>query len=131
MTPVGFEAFRVMICRGPILLNMIYPFSIIASTYLDTFENCIFRGLIYLYYRLFPIGLKPKIHFPYHMGQQDVLRFLRENPDNWFTSSEISSAIGISKGSVTMSLKRLRESNEVAHRKTNAPGKSYQYKYQE
>ena len=48
------------------------------------------------------------------MGQQDVLDFLVDNPRGWFSSSEISKHLGISIGSVTMSLKKLRKTKLIA-----------------
>ena len=42
------------------------------------------------------------------MGQQEVYNFIRDNPKTWYTSKEISDAIKVSIGSVTMSLKKLR-----------------------
>ncbi|MDP6155899.1 MAG: hypothetical protein QGH39_05045 [Candidatus Thermoplasmatota archaeon] len=65
------------------------------------------------------------------MGQQEVYEFLQNHPGEWFTSNEISRAIGIGKGAVTMSLKKLRESDEVMYGRTNSPGKSYRYKFKE
>lgn len=48
------------------------------------------------------------------MGQQEVYEFLAENPGDWYTSREIARALGISIGSVTMSLKKLRKTNTIA-----------------
>ena len=43
------------------------------------------------------------------MGQQDIIDKLKDNPIKWFTSKELSQELGISIGSVTMSLKKLRD----------------------
>lgn len=66
------------------------------------------------------------------MGQHEVYQFLREHPDGWYSSREINDAINISIGSVTMSLKRLREKEEVNYRRVHRQGrKPYQYKFKE
>ncbi len=46
------------------------------------------------------------------MGQHEVLEFLKKHT-GWFTSTEISKALDISIGSVTASLKKLREADMV------------------
>jgi len=60
------------------------------------------------------------------MGQQEVYDFLKKNQSKWYTSKDISKSINISLGSVTMSLKKLRNSNFVMHKKH---GKRNQYLY--
>lgn len=50
------------------------------------------------------------------MGQQEVYEFLSANPAKWFTSKQIAHALGISIGSVTMNLRKLRKSNAIAVR---------------
>jgi len=60
------------------------------------------------------------------MGQQEVYEFLEENKGKWFTSKEISKILGISIGSVTMSLKKLRKSGMVKYKVT---GKKNTYIY--
>jgi len=64
------------------------------------------------------------------MGQQEVLDFLKKKQKNkkWYTSREISKAIGISIGSVTASLKKLRKSNWVRFRQTGHR-KEFEYRY--
>jgi len=52
------------------------------------------------------------------MGQQEVFIFLKENPDNWYTSRKISEVTGRSIGSTTVCLKKLRQRNEVLFRNT-------------
>lgn len=61
------------------------------------------------------------------MGQQEVYNFLKDHPNDWFTSRDISKGINISVGSVTVSLKRLREKNEVQYK---SGGKRYERKKQ-
>lgn len=60
------------------------------------------------------------------MGQQEVYDFLQDNPAKWFTSREISDKLGISIGSVTMSLKKLRKSSIVDFQNT---GKRNMFEY--
>jgi hypothetical protein len=50
------------------------------------------------------------------MGQQEVFHFLKENPRKWYTSREISEAIGRSMGSTTVCLKKLRMRKEVLYK---------------
>ena len=52
------------------------------------------------------------------MGQEEVINFLKASPNDWFTCREISNELNITYGSVTMSLKILRENNEVKHEKS-------------
>lgn len=60
------------------------------------------------------------------MGQQEVYDFLCKNKNKWFTSRDISEALGVSIGSVTMSLKKLRKTNIIKFVNT---GKRNTYKY--
>ena len=52
------------------------------------------------------------------MGQEEIVSFLGENKGKWFTSREISSKLGVSIGSVTMSLKKLRKTNIIKYKNT-------------
>ena len=61
------------------------------------------------------------------MGQQEVYDFLVKNKGKWFTSREISERLGVSIGSVTMSLKKLRKTNIIKYRNTGKRN-TYQYK---
>ncbi len=61
------------------------------------------------------------------MGQQEVYDFLLRNKGSWFTSREISDKLGVSIGSVTMSLKKLRKTNIIKYRNTGKRN-TYQYK---
>lgn len=60
------------------------------------------------------------------MGQQEVYEFLKNNPDTWFTSREISDNLNVSIGSVTMNLKKLRKSKLIGYRNT---GKKNMFQY--
>ena len=62
------------------------------------------------------------------MGQQEVYDFLKNHPDRWFTSREISEALGISIGSVTMSLKKLRKSGIIDWESTGKKN-TFRYRY--
>jgi len=62
------------------------------------------------------------------MGQQDIYDFLKNNQAKWFTSKELSSHLGISIGSVTMSLKKLRESRSVKYQTTKRNMFKYMFK---
>jgi DNA-binding transcriptional regulator GbsR (MarR family) len=60
------------------------------------------------------------------MGQQEVYDFLKKHKNTWFTSRDISEALGVSIGSVTMSLKKLRKTNIIKYKNT---GKRNTYTY--
>ena len=60
------------------------------------------------------------------MGQQEVYDFLCKHKNAWYTSREISSKLGVSIGSVTMSLKKLRKTNLIKYKNT---GKRNTYEY--
>ncbi|MBS3097472.1 HTH domain-containing protein [Candidatus Woesearchaeota archaeon] len=64
------------------------------------------------------------------MGQQEVYDFLKKERNTWFTSKEIAKNLKISLGSVTMSLKKLRQSG-ILHHKFTGKRNSYQYRFKE
>lgn len=50
------------------------------------------------------------------MGQQEVFTFLKENRNKWFTAREIAEKLKASFTSVTLSLKKLRESKQIEYK---------------
>jgi len=52
------------------------------------------------------------------MGQQEVYSFLRRNKNRWFLSKDISKRLGVSIGSVTNCLKKLREGKAITFKET-------------
>ena len=54
------------------------------------------------------------------MGQQEVFAFLKRNRNKWFTTRQMAKRLKASFGSVTTSLKILRESKQVNYKKTIA-----------
>ncbi|MBD3310220.1 HTH domain-containing protein [Candidatus Woesearchaeota archaeon] len=60
------------------------------------------------------------------MGQQEVYDFLKKNKRKWFTSREISAELKISVGSVTNSLKKLRQTKTILFKPT---GNRNEFKY--
>jgi len=50
------------------------------------------------------------------MGQQEVYDFLRKNKKKWYSSKDIAQKLDVSVGSVTNSLRRLRESKQVLYK---------------
>jgi Mn-dependent DtxR family transcriptional regulator len=60
------------------------------------------------------------------MGQQEVYEFLAENSGEWYSSRDISDELGVSIGSVTMSLKKLRDSDMIDYKEV---GKRNTYHY--
>jgi len=65
------------------------------------------------------------------MGQYEVYEFLKNNPDQWFTSREISKGLEMSFGSLMMALKRLRVEKEIGYVGKGHMGSEYRYKYEE
>ena len=47
------------------------------------------------------------------MGQQEVYNYLRDHPDEWFTSRNLEKLLNISIGSINESLRKLRERKEI------------------
>lgn len=64
------------------------------------------------------------------MGQQEVYDFLAKNPSKWFRSKDISDALGISIGSITACLKKLRDSDTLLWELTGNRNE-YHYKFKE
>ena len=62
------------------------------------------------------------------MGQQEVYDFLKKNKTRWFTSKQIMEKLNISLGSITMSLKNLRQSGLLHHRSTGVRN-LYEYRF--
>lgn len=50
------------------------------------------------------------------MGQQEVFTFLKKNRNGWFTARQIAEKLKASFGSVTASLKRLRQSKQIKYK---------------
>lgn len=50
------------------------------------------------------------------MGQQEVYNFLREHPDEWYTSRDLKELLNISIGSINESLRKLRERKEINYK---------------
>ena len=63
------------------------------------------------------------------MGQQEIYDFLKQNRAKWFSSKDISGILGTSIGSVTNSLRRLRESNFLTFRETEERRNTFLYKF--
>jgi len=64
------------------------------------------------------------------VGQQEVYDFLKRHKGKWFTSREISKELGISIGSVTMSLKKLRKSGIIDFESTGKKN-TFRYRFKE
>ena len=54
------------------------------------------------------------------MGQQEVLTFLKENRQKWFVTKQIAEKLKVSVGSVTVSLKILRQSRQIHFKLTDS-----------
>ena len=64
------------------------------------------------------------------MGQQEVYEFLVENSGEWYSSRNISDELGVSIGSVTMSLKKLRDTDMIEYKEVGKRN-TYHYTVQE
>jgi len=51
------------------------------------------------------------------MGQQEVFNFLKNNRNGWFTSRQIADNLKASYGSVSVSLMKLRKSEQIKFKK--------------
>jgi transcription initiation factor IIE alpha subunit len=60
------------------------------------------------------------------MGQQEVYNYLKRYKRRWFFSKEISNGLGVSIGSVTNCLKKLRENKAISFKGTK---RKNQFKY--
>lgn len=69
------------------------------------------------------------------MSQQDVYEFLRQHKKSWFSARDIKEQLDVSIGSITNSLKKLRESKQILYRvvqrksKTSNKRQIYEYKF--
>ncbi|MBW2977906.1 hypothetical protein KY331_03615 [Candidatus Woesearchaeota archaeon] len=63
------------------------------------------------------------------MGQQDVYDFLKKRKAKWFTSKEICQLLELSIGSVTNSLRKLRNSSIVHYKSDSQRKNMFLYKY--
>lgn len=67
-----------------------------------------------------------------NMGQEEVNLFLKRNKGSWFSSRQIAARLKISIGSVTTSLKRLRQTKQVKSKleyEKKIKRKIYKYSY--
>ena len=62
------------------------------------------------------------------MGQQEVYDFLERNKSRWFLSKEISKGLGVPISSVTICLKKLRESKAINSRDTKRENQ-FEYRF--
>ena len=65
------------------------------------------------------------------MGQAEVIEFLQNRWNGWFTSREISKYVNTSTISVTHSLRKLINVGEVQRRRDVGNKYGYQYKLKE
>jgi predicted transcriptional regulator len=68
------------------------------------------------------------------MGQQEVYNFLREHPEEWYTSRDLGKLLKISIGSINESLRKLRVRKEINYKISVLNGKGkpqYIYNFKE
>ena len=63
------------------------------------------------------------------MGQAEVIEFFQNRPVQWFTATEISLDINLSKVTVCGSLKRLKQQGVVEKRRNPEERRSVQYRF--
>jgi DNA-binding MarR family transcriptional regulator len=56
------------------------------------------------------------------MAQAEVVKFLEKNPTTWFTTQEVANAVGVSRGSATMNLKRLSDQGVIEKKRERNEG---------
>ena len=107
----------------------------VPATYICTALKALRKSGLIAFQKV-PMGKKKKPTFQYKfkwwmsMGQQDIYEFLQEHPNEWFTSGEIGDALNLSIGSVSVSLKRLRDTDEVRYQRTKGSGRTpYRYMF--
>ena len=86
------------------------------------------RGAEKLYINNLRNLFKPLFLIREYMGQQEVYIFLKENKNRWFLSKEVSKQLGVSIGSVTNCLKKLRESKAINFKGTKRKNQ-FQYRF--
>ena len=67
------------------------------------------------------------------MGQAEVFEFLKKNKNKWFTSRQIADRLKVNSGSVSTSIMKLRQSEQIRFKnnKTNTKlqGRRGEYVY--
>ena len=63
-----------------------------------------------------------------YMGQQEVYSFLKKNKNKWFFSKDIAKKSGVSIGSVTNCLKKLREGKAICFKGTKRKNQ-FEYRF--
>lgn len=64
-----------------------------------------------------------------NIGQEEILKFLKENPDSWFTAKEISKVIKNNYATTTSSFKSLRKFKMVEFAWHPSPKGHFQWYY--
>ena len=59
------------------------------------------------------------------MGQQEVFTFLEKNRNKWFTSRQIADKLKVSFGSVSVSIMKLRQSEQIKFKKNKLRTKTH------
>jgi len=64
------------------------------------------------------------------MGIYDILDYLNNHPNKWYTTLEISKAMQITPGTISVTLKRLRKTNFINYRNRTEKGwhRAWEYK---
>ena len=60
-----------------------------------------------------------------YMGQQEVFTFLSKNRNKWFTSRQIADKLKTSYGSVSVSIMKLRRSEQIKFKKNKLHTKTH------
>ena len=66
------------------------------------------------------------------MGQEEVYKYLKAHPEEWFTSRDLEKLLRISIGSINESLRKLRERKEINYKISVVNGKGkprYLYRF--
>ena len=66
------------------------------------------------------------------LGQGDIVRFLEEHPEQWFSVRELCDEIRVAQSPVSIVMRRLRDHDEVFYRKwrtTRGKRKEFEYRF--
>ena len=63
------------------------------------------------------------------MSQADVLKFLKENKDEWFTVKQIAEKLNIGRTSATSNCGKLRRHDYIRFREIITNMRVFEYKY--
>ena len=61
------------------------------------------------------------------MSQEQIVKFLEQNPDNWFTYRDIANKADVSLNSINVSLRKLRSWGLINYKEIKGRYRRYEY----